>query len=1084
MSNLQVEVKQRYKSSTRIDGQLNESKTFIDNFILHGTAINVLDTISRDYEGSDQRAYSITGPYGSGKSTIALFMSLLLSTNKNNREYALDSLNNAEDLRSEFSKRFKVSKGWRFVKHVCAIESPAHSLLSSIADSLKVKINTSDLANFSDNECLQQIKKLLNSSSIKEDGIFILLDEMGKALDYCSSENKDLYIFQQLADIAQQSKNNVVLIGFLHQPFTEYAKNKGVKQQEDWAKVQGRYRDLGYNPSVDESLVLIGDAISKISKNINSKLEEKHKNLVTTVDSNFESKTRGASNLLKALPIDPLVSLLLGPISRRSFSQNERSLFGFLTSHEKYGFKEFLNENYSTGKDVCPLYTTDNLWEYLHHNLYHTISTSQDSKVWLEACDAVERAKKIDGGLPTSIAKVVSLLTLFGFHHHFHATKAFIEEYFSYHGFNCDNVDAALANLSDNGVVIFRPWHNGYFIFEGSDVDVNKLIKNQKVKILSGVDWTSVCKTDESILATSHYHKTGTMRWAKKHIVNTIDTRLVEQLQAEAVHGEVFLNFIIPISSESRKQLEALQLGSKNIVIGESSLINKLKDNAIELIALLQTKKELVVNEKIAHEELDLRITMFQQSLSRKLNHVFNTASWNHNGTIISGRPLSSISSSIAGKIFSRAPVLVNELVNKSKPSGSANSAIKKLIKAMTEKDIAKNLGFSGSTFPAEKGLFYSCLESYGLHVEKENGSFGFVMPNKDQELLYSLFESTLKFIKMNDRIVRMSEVIKIWSHEPYGLAKGVIPIWLMAFLQANKTTLAFYDYNEVTTQATFIDGADNEFAMRMLQLPEMVGVQYIQTDVTFTKYLNELAFPFKDELIQQTPLAIAQVYISFYSRLSNWTKNTKTLHPELVRFMEAAKKTSDPNDFLIKKIPEIFADRKVVKDTSNITGKDMEAIIKNLEGVHSKLLLRFKDKIEDYINLSEQLISTCKDVIRYTSNPKVKTFAMRLSKFDDGVTWITAIISLLSGKAERSWDDSSIERAESELIEVIERFKIDSYLADFGGFNFKDVNTNFKANLNDVNAQISELKHREKKAVLMTLLDTLIESEDLKNDG
>ena len=173
MSNLQVEVKQRYKSSTRIDGQLNESKTFIDNFILHGTAINVLDTISRDYEGSDQRAYSITGPYGSGKSTIALFMSLLLSTNKNNREYALDSLNNAEDLRSEFSKRFKVSKGWRFVKHVCAIESPAHSLLSSIADSLKVKINTSDLANFSDNECLQQIKKLLNSSSIKEDGICI-----------------------------------------------------------------------------------------------------------------------------------------------------------------------------------------------------------------------------------------------------------------------------------------------------------------------------------------------------------------------------------------------------------------------------------------------------------------------------------------------------------------------------------------------------------------------------------------------------------------------------------------------------------------------------------------------------------------------------------------------------------------------------------------------------------------------------------------------------------------------------------------------------------------------------------------------
>ena len=62
---------------------------------MHGTAVNVLDTLSRDFSGSEQRAYTLTGPYGSGKSTIALFLSSLLSSKfnlnllTNNKRYSI-----------------------------------------------------------------------------------------------------------------------------------------------------------------------------------------------------------------------------------------------------------------------------------------------------------------------------------------------------------------------------------------------------------------------------------------------------------------------------------------------------------------------------------------------------------------------------------------------------------------------------------------------------------------------------------------------------------------------------------------------------------------------------------------------------------------------------------------------------------------------------------------------------------------------------------------------------------------------------------------------------------------------------------
>ena len=63
MRNL-IDINQRYKSSTRIDSEFSNYQPFFDDFILHGTAINVIDTISRDFAGSEQRAYTIKIPHG------------------------------------------------------------------------------------------------------------------------------------------------------------------------------------------------------------------------------------------------------------------------------------------------------------------------------------------------------------------------------------------------------------------------------------------------------------------------------------------------------------------------------------------------------------------------------------------------------------------------------------------------------------------------------------------------------------------------------------------------------------------------------------------------------------------------------------------------------------------------------------------------------------------------------------------------------------------------------------------------------------------------------------------------------------
>ena len=262
---------------------------------------------------------------------------------------------------------------------------------------------------------------------------------------------------------------------------------------------------------------------------------------------------------------------------------------------------------------------------------------------------------------------------------------------------------------------------------------------------------------------------------------------------------------------------------------------------------------------------------------------------------------------------------------------------------------------------------------------------------------------------------------------------------------------------------------------MKLLQQPDLVGIQFVEINKETTSYLNELAQPFKDTIDEITPLAIAQAYVAFYHALSPWTRNTKSLSKDLLRFKDETKLASDPNEYLLKRLPSVFGKNKNISD---IKAEEVSILKYQLEMAHDKELLKFKTRIEQYITFSTSLVRNCKKVVKFSTNPKVETFALRLSEFasnPDG--WVSAIISLLSGKSERNWDDRAFEKANSELIEIIERFKKDLYLSDFGDVDYKNVKQDFNSQIAGIQLNINKLEAKEKKAVLMTLLDDLMEA-------
>ncbi len=1069
-----IDISQKYKSSTRLDNEAFNYKEFVDSFILHGTALNVIDTISRDFSKSEQRCFTITGPYGTGKSTVALYLTQLLSDKKSVRTYAnsklLESTGN-----DDFAKSFNVKKGWKIVKHVCGLNVPSATITCSILNTLGEEYIESEIFKLNDDECLTRIASALEKAS-KTDGILILLDEMGKALDFQSRENKDLYFFQNLADVIQKSKTPAILIGFLHQAFSEYSKAMNASAQKDWAKVQGRYRDMGYIPSIDESLVLIGDSIAK-SDEMNQKLAAEYTPLVSSVLSYFPSQSNRDKPLLNSLPLDPIVSLLLGPISKRSFSQNERSLFGFLASNEKMGFKQFLEEFYPEKLDLdtqkLELFHPESFWDYLQHNLNHIILASSDSKVWLEGQDAIYRAEQKGSDLHSKITKTIALLTLFGFQHQLFAKRELLVNYFTSRGFAKKEVATAIKELEEWTVIIYRQKHDALFVFQGSDIDINQLISDTIDEIKNGVDWTSQIAQANNILATAHYHKTGTMRWAQTKIVGKHNISELENIDSNPVSGNTFLWFVLPVDEFLYIRARENAENNDHIVLGDQSQFSILKAQSIELIALnkvLKDHKEFN-HDFFAKNEINHRIELAQQAIYEATEKAFKTAKWSYKNLDLESKALTTIASLIADTVFNKAPVIKNELVNRSKPSGSANSAIKKLLVAMAEDYDEENLDFPESSFPAEKGLYFSCLKNKELHKETENG-FEFCDPTDAN--LSALFETANELIAKRGDIVWLSDIDTLWSQKPYGVPKGIRSIWILAFVMTHLKDFAFFDKNDATNEQMFITAPDEEFALKLMQKPSFVGVQLVKVDKEKTVYLNQLAEALPNFKGEPTPLAVAQGYITLFGNLSTWTRNTKSLSKSAKDFILHSKSASDPNDYLFSKLSALFPNKSIIE----IKADDLRTVLNELTRAHQEMVRAFKHEVTKYLPSDRSLLTQCTNVSTFSTDAKLQTFAQRLSEFASNDNWASNIISLLSGKAERNWDDNAINKAKAELIGMIERFKLANYQALFKGINFKDVTTDFENEISNVKTSISSLKEHEKRAILMTLLDEMTKSE------
>ena len=235
----------RYKRSTNVVYDFGDKSSTQGIIITNPIQSLVKNLYLASSVENASKAISIIGPYGTGKSSLALFLQALINGNAKIKKLAINK--SKFNSKGNFAKLFLSKNKWFVLKIIGSKSDPIEAFAEHISQnikqnwiskgippSLKTKIKPTVAG------IIKSLTNLTQELNKKNYGLLIVVDEMGKYLEHASSVGSDLNLFQEIAEnfsnLKLKKQGLPIFIGVLHQPMEEYASNLGRSVQEDWQK--------------------------------------------------------------------------------------------------------------------------------------------------------------------------------------------------------------------------------------------------------------------------------------------------------------------------------------------------------------------------------------------------------------------------------------------------------------------------------------------------------------------------------------------------------------------------------------------------------------------------------------------------------------------------------------------------------------------------------------------------------------------------------------------------------------------------------------------------------------------------------
>ncbi len=744
-----VTVRGRYQKSVNLERDAG-SDGALAGYVVTPLVRGVLSRLAAGLEpDAQQRAWSVTGPYGTGKSAMAVLWAGLVGEARDTRsERARRLLEQADvglakQIIAQLPERggfvTVLATGERSGLDVVLLRALARalerfwsgrgakpSLLARISIAMQRAERGKQVSVREVVELFEEATRKIRGSANQGEGLLVILDEAGKCLEYAAHEPSrgDVQLLQELAEAANRSADCPILfVTIFHQAIERYANRLGATQRNEWAKVQGRFEDIAFQEDSDQLLKLIGAALEHpksppqvITKDF-ARLAEQVAELASNGDERRASALR--QDLLSTFPLHPVTALVLGPLFRTRLAQNERSLFSFLCSGEPLGFRAHLTQSIDAHSPRAALYSLDQLYDYVVSALGPQLF-GVEGRQWAEVDTALRRIPKDADQLDARLLKAIGLLSIVGDLAGVRASPQLLAAALG-DGTTAGakRVATSLDDLARASAVVYRKYRDAFQIWEGSDLNLDDLVRaaSDQTDTRAGlaVRLTTLVPP-RPVVARRHLFNTGTLRYFEVRYVEA--EHIQDAMQAHPdpdADGALLIalpraggdvGYVREMVGQKLLWFTAMSDRMKPVAIGVPRNASHLSDLAAELAALefVQSNTPDLARDPVARRELGVRVEEAERLVREEVSRLMDGGSagacdWFYRGDklpVKSGADLSRCVSDICDKVYDQAPIVKNELINRRNLSSAAAAARRNLMESMLSHADKVRLGFEG----------------------------------------------------------------------------------------------------------------------------------------------------------------------------------------------------------------------------------------------------------------------------------------------------------------------------------------------------------------------------------------------------
>lgn len=1074
------EVGESFRRSVNISADYQDSGN-LDDYIVTSLSAKLLSRIGRGLgPDSSRRAWSITGPYGAGKSAAALFLAETFRYPVNHQVRNLLISESPDLMKGLYNEIPGFDQGGYLVAPVVGGREPiSHSLLAGLLRPLSGKSTASpafdellsDLRDLykrakpGNNISSQVVAQAISETAViacssRDDvlGLLIIYDELGRALEHAAlhPEDSDIGLLQTVAEMAARSTDGPFgLVTILHQSFENYAVNLSPARQREWAKIQGRFEDIGFIQSPGELLTLVDKAINPVGP-LSQRLdciitrEVEQGKQIDILPQDLDPQD-AVSVLRGCAPLHPTTVVLLGRVFRSQLSQNERSLFAFLSSREPFGFQEYLEQNVWSNNDRRPFYRIHNFYDYIRAAMGSRLYTQARGRQWAEIEEALDRLPREAVDTDAYLIKTIGLLGLFGDQRYLKASREFlIYSLVDSHDTQAGDVNQALERLQEWGIAVYRRFKQAYSLWQGSDIDLNERFDEGLAHLDRSQSLAQLLQRRGQIkpyVAKRHLHETGTYRYFVPWVVAIDALEKVSDRPLGEADGAVV--FVLGTSSAPVAEVEAKiiryseQLNSPRqelILFAIPGETQRLREAFEEILAwewVAENTPELE-GDNTARRELAARRFAAQERLGRVSARSFETFSAYQSCTWIwhgqkqefdSARDLSAIFSRVCDQVYDLAPIVENELINRRDISSAVVAARRSLVEHMLTKADKARLGIEG--YPPEVSIYLSVLKESGLH-HREGDNWVFRPPTEgDPCHIKPLWRAIDDFLTTTEERPRpVEDLYEILKAPPFGVRDGVLPIYLITAMLHWQSAVALYE------KGSFIPEVGPAECERLMKLPETFSIQRYRLDDTHQRMLYEYSTLFDSELDPRdiSQLTAVRPIIAFANQLPQYTQITQSLSKEAIEVREALLSARESQRLLLGELPKSLNFRVLESDTEGIQQyfSNLRQRLVELQSAYDKLLLEIQRQLIDAFLLPSDLgearqeIGPRADFLRnWVADLELKAFVSRLR--DDKLAhreWLESVASCLVHKPPNKWNDEDVLAYRVALSDTADRFR------------------------------------------------------------